>query len=161
MESAQSLETATFGAGCFWGVEDIFRTTPGVLETSTGYMGGTLEQPTYEMVCTDTTGHAEVVEILFDSSKVSYDQLLKIFWENHNPTTPNRQGPDTGSQYRSVVFFHTPAQQKLAQESKKKLAESERWEHPIVTEIVPADTFWRAEEYHQKYHLKNGGSCRV
>lgn len=152
-------ETATFGAGCFWGVEDVYRTTPGVIETSVGYMGGTLKNPTYEMVCTDGTGHAEVVQVTFDPLKVSYKQLLDVFWANHNPTTKNRQGPDSGSQYRSVLFYHSEEQRKRAEESKAELEKSGTWNAPIVTEIVPAETFWRAEEYHQQYHLKNGGSC--
>jgi peptide-methionine (S)-S-oxide reductase len=162
MPESPSLATlATFGAGCFWGVEDLFLKVPGVIDTAVGYMGGTLEHPTYEMVCTDRTGHAEVVQITYDPSKVRYDDLLKIFWENHNPTTPNRQGPDTGSQYRSVIFYHSSDQQKAAEKSKKDIDVSGMWNRPVVTEIVPAQTFWRAEEYHQKYHLKNGGSCHI
>lgn len=154
-------ELATFGAGCFWGVEDLFLHTDGVTDTAVGYMGGSLENPTYEMVCTDKTGHAEVVQVTYDPSQISYDALLKIFWENHNPTTPNRQGPDTGSQYRSVIFFHTPEQQEIAERSKADVNASGHWHSPVVTQIVPATTFWRAEEYHQQYHLKNGGSCHI
>lgn len=154
-------ELATFGAGCFWGVEDVFMNKPGVVETAVGYMGGTLKNPTYEMVCTDQTGHAEVVQVTFDPQKVSYEELLNVFWDNHNPTTKNRQGPDIGSQYRSAIFFHTPEQQKIAEESKGKMDVMGKWKSPIVTVIEPAQTFWRAEEYHQKYHQKNGGSCHV
>jgi peptide-methionine (S)-S-oxide reductase len=152
---------ATFGAGCFWGVEDVFMQVDGVTDTAVGYMGGTLENPTYEMVCTDRTGHAEVVQVTYDPSKVRYADLLKIFWENHNPTTMNRQGPDSGSQYRSVIFYHTPEQKREAEESKQEIDASGMWKNPVVTAIEPAQTFWRAEEYHQKYHLKNGGSCHV
>jgi peptide-methionine (S)-S-oxide reductase len=160
-ESSSKNELATFGAGCFWGVEDVFMQVPGVIDTAVGYMGGTLKDPTYEMVCTDSTGHAEVVQVTYDPSKVTYEALLKIFWENHNPTTPNRQGPDTGSQYRSAIFFHTPEQKLIAEQSKEAVDASGAWKSPVVTEIVPAQTFWRAEEYHQKYHLKNGGSCHI
>lgn len=124
-------------------------------------MGGALEHPTYEMVCTDQTGHAEVVQVTYDPTKVTYEDLLRVFWNNHNPTTPNRQGPDSGSQYRSVIFYYSPEQKEIAEASKKEEDETGKWERPIVTEIVPAATFWRAEEYHQKYHLKNGGSCHV
>lgn len=158
---SSSTAIATFGAGCFWGVEDVFMQIPGVLDTAVGYMGGTLEHPTYEMVCTDSTGHAEVVQVTYDPSKVKYDDLLKIFWENHNPTTPNRQGPDSGSQYRSVIFYYSPEQKDAAEKSKEAVDASGAWTRPVVTEIVPASTFWRAEEYHQKYHLKNGGHCSI
>lgn len=158
-ESSSSTELATFGAGCFWGVEDLFLQTPGVIETAVGYMGGTLEHPIYEMVCSGSTGHAEVVQIMFDPKIIPYEDLLRLFWENHNPTTPNQQGPDFGTQYRSVIFYHSPEQKQLAETSKKELETSGRWTRPIVTEIAPASTFWRAEEYHQKYHQKNGGSC--
>ncbi len=160
-DSSSTTETATFGAGCFWGVEDLFMHTPGVIDTAVGYMGGTLNEPTYEMVCTDSTGHAEVVQMRYDPAKVSYEELLEIFFENHNPTTPNRQGPDMGSQYRSVIFYHSPEQKITAEAVKEKLDASGKWKNPIVTQIIPAETFWRAEEYHQKYHLKNGGSCHV
>jgi peptide-methionine (S)-S-oxide reductase len=161
MTTVDSGALATFGAGCFWGVEDVFMQVPGVLGTAVGYMGGTLDEPTYEMVCTDSTGHAEVVQITYDPSVVTYKQLLDIFWDNHNPTTRNRQGPDTGSQYRSVIFYHTDKQKNEAEESVKTLDASNRWSSPIVTIIEPAQTFWRAEEYHQKYHVKNGGSCHI
>lgn len=153
-------EVATFGAGCFWGVEEVFRKTPGVTETAVGYEGGSLGNPSYEDVCTDRTGHAEVVQVTFDPSKITYEQLLNIFWELHDPTTPNRQGPDVGSQYRSVIFCHSPDQHKIAEHSKSMLAASGVHTRPIVTQIVPAQTFWRAEEYHQKYFAKRGGgSC--
>jgi peptide-methionine (S)-S-oxide reductase len=152
---------ATFGAGCFWGVEERFRQLPGVLETEVGYMGGHLDQPTYEDVCSDTSGHAEVVHIKFDADQITYEQLLKVFWENHNPTTVNRQGPDIGTQYRSVIFTHSEEQREAALKAKAELEASRVWKQPIVTEIVPAQPFYRAEEYHQKYFLKNGGSCHI
>jgi peptide-methionine (S)-S-oxide reductase len=155
-------EKATFGAGCFWGVEETFRNVKGVLSTSVGYAGGAQENPTYQDVCTDRTGHAEVVEVEFDPSKVSYDQLLDVFWSNHNPTTINRQGPDVGTQYRSVIFYHSPEQQSAAKASKEKLENSRRFIRPIVTRIEPASTFWRAEEYHQRYLQKRGQShCAI
>lgn len=160
-DSSSTTAIATFGAGCFWGVEDLFLHTPGVLDTAVGYMGGTLDDPTYDMVCTDSTGHAEIVRVTYDSTKVTYEELLKIFFENHNPTTLDRQGPDSGSQYRSIIFYHSPEQKSAAEEAKEKLDESGKWKNPIVTQITPAQTFWRAEEYHQQYHLKNGGSCHV
>ena len=152
-------EQAAFGAGCFWGVEERYRQVPGVLETAVGYMGGTTENPSYEQVCNDTTGHAEVVHLTFDPAVVSYEALLKLFWENHNPTTLNRQGPDFGTQYRSVIFTYSDAQRTQAEASKAALEASKKWRDPIVTEIVPASSFYRAEEYHQKYLLKNGGTC--
>ncbi len=147
---------ATFGAGCFWGVEAMFRKVPGVTEAFSGYTGGTLEHPTYEQVCTGDTGHAEAVEVTYDANAVSYEKLLEVFWNNHNPTTPNQQGPDHGSQYRSVIFFHDDEQKKLAEASKQSLADSGKWPRPIVTEIVPAETFYKAEEYHQRYFEKQG-----
>lgn len=157
-----NLQTATFGAGCFWGVEELYRKTPGVVETAVGYMGGNLENPTYEDVCDDSTGHAEVVQVKYDPEKVSYDDLLKLFWENHNPTTANQQGPDFGSQYRSVIFYHTPEQKAAAEASKEALQGSRRYERPIVTEIVPAAPFYRAEEYHQQYLAKRGlNTCHI
>ena len=160
--TSHNLQKATFGAGCFWGVEATFRQVPGVKETAVGYLGGTLANPTYQEVCTDRTGHAEVVQVEYDPSEVSYDQLLQVFWENHNPTTLNRQGPDVGTQYRSAIFFHTPEQERLAGESRKNLEQSGRWKRPIVTEITPASAFYRAEEYHQQYLQKRGlGSCHV
>ena len=158
----QTLEKATFGAGCFWGVEATFRQTPGVVDAAVGYEGGALENPTYHDVCTDETGHAEVVEVTFDPAQVSYDTLLNVFWENHDPTTLNRQGPDYGSQYRSAIFFHSPAQQGAAEASKAKWDESGRFKRPIVTEIIPAQTFYRAEEYHQQYLAKRGlAHCHI
>lgn len=155
-------ERATFGAGCFWGVEAAFRRLPGVVSTSVGYMGGTLKNPTYQDVCTDTTGHAEVVQVEYDPSKVSYDELLKLFWENHDPTTLNRQGPDVGTQYRSVVFFHNPQQESAAKASIGKLERAGAYKRPVVTEIAPASEFWRAEEYHQQYLEKRGlAHCHI
>lgn len=152
------VETATFGGGCFWGVEAAFRKVPGVIETAVGYMGGTTEQPTYEQVCSHKTGHAEVVQLQFDPKVVSYEQLLRTFWEIHDPTTKDRQGPDVGSQYRSVVFFHSPEQEAIAQKIKTELEQTNsHYKGRIVTEITPAATFWRAEEYHQRYFEKRGG----
>ena len=149
---------ATFGAGCFWHVEEVFRKTKGVKSTQVGYSGGMKENPTYEDVCTDTTGHAESVEVDYDPEEVSYGDLLKIFWGNHNPTTPNRQGPDIGTQYRSVVFYHTPEQQKIAIDMKNKLnlITKEKFQREIVTEIKPESEFYEAESYHQQYFEKKG-----
>jgi len=153
-------QTATFAAGCFWHVEEAFRRVPGVVSTEVGYTGGHTENPTYEEVCTDKTGHAEAVRMEFDPEKISYEQLLEIFWSIHDPTTLNRQGEDVGTQYRSAIFFHTPEQQALAEASKQRLAQSGRFKDPIVTEIVPAGPFYRAEEYHQRYLEKRGlSSC--
>ena len=148
---------ATFAAGCFWHVEEIFRKTSGVKSTQVGYSDGVTKNPTYEDVCTDTTGHAEAVEVDYDPQEVSYEELLKIFWNNHNPTTLNRQGPDVGKQYRSAVFFHTPEQKKAAMEMKEKLnpIAREKFQSDIVTEIKPASDFYRAEEYHQQYFSKS------
>jgi len=152
---------ATFAAGCFWGVEARFRAVPGVLDTMVGYTGGHTENPTYEEVCSHTTGHAEAVQVTFDPGKVTFEALLAIFWNLHDPTTRNRQGPDVGSQYRSAIFTHTPEQKRAAEASKRRLAESgKHGAKPIVTEITPATTFWRAEEYHQRYLEKRGqGAC--
>jgi len=156
------MEKATFGAGCFWGVEAAFRQIKGVKTTAVGYMGGKLKDPTYQDVCTDRTGHAEVVQVEFDPSEVPYEELLRVFWDNHDPTTLNRQGPDTGTQYRSVVFYHTPEQQAAAKASKEALEKSGRYKRPIVTEISPAPEFWRAEDYHQQYLEKRGlGHCHI
>jgi peptide-methionine (S)-S-oxide reductase len=153
-------ETATFGAGCFWGVEIEFRNVPGVVDTAVGYEGGTLPNPTYEDVCSHTTGHAEVVQVEFDPEEISYDKLLELFWDVHDPTQVNRQGPDVGSNYRSVIFFHSPEQQEQALESKAHA--QTRFERPIATEIVPASEFWRAEDYHQQYLVKRGlATCRI
>jgi peptide-methionine (S)-S-oxide reductase len=156
------MAVATFGAGCFWGVEETFRKVPGVTNTVVGYMGGTTENPTYEEVCTDQTGHAEVVQVEYDPAQVSYETLLDVFWNNHNPTTLNRQGPDIGTQYRSVIFYHTEEQKELAEASKAQVDQSGRWRDPVVTQIVPAETFYRAEEYHQRYLQKRGlDSCGI
>lgn len=156
------MAKATFGAGCFWGVEEAFRKVAGVRDTAVGYSGGATKNPTYKDVCTDGTGHAEVVEVDYDPAAVSYDALLDVFWENHNPTQLNRQGPDVGTQYRSAIFFHTPEQEAAARASKERLEKSGRFARPIVTAISPAQPFWRAEEYHQRYFEKRGGgSCHV
>lgn len=144
-------ELATFGAGCFWGVEEVFRKVPGVVDAAVGYLGGTLTNPTYEDVCTGTTGHAEVVQVTFDPSKVSYQELLDVFWNCHNPTTRNRQGPDIGEQYRSAIFTHSPEQKRIAEASKEALQSSGKYQNPIVTEVTQATDFYRAEEYHQQY----------
>lgn len=154
------LETATFAAGCFWGVEATFRQLKGVKSTRVGYIGGHLDQPSYKQVCTDTTGHAEAVEVTYDPSKIKYWDLLEVFWGNHNPTTPNQQGPDYGTQYRSAIFFHSPEQEAEAKKS-LELAQP-HFSRPIVTQIVPAETFWPAEEYHQQYLEKRGlASCHM
>jgi peptide-methionine (S)-S-oxide reductase len=155
-ESAMKTQTATFAAGCFWGVESTFRKIPGVLSTQVGYTGGRTPNPTYKRVCTDNTGHAEAVRIEFDPSKVSYQTLLETFFENHDPTTRNRQGPDVGSQYRSVIFFHTPEQEPLARAEKQKRNDSGDYPHPLVTDITAAKVFYPAEEYHQQYFEKQG-----
>ena len=152
------VEKATFAAGCFWGVEAAFWKVPGVRQTTVGYTGGHTEHPTYKQVCSDTTGHAEAVLVEYDPAEVSYEQLLEVFWNEHDPTTLNRQGPDVGSQYRSAVFFHTPGQEAAAKASRD--AHQQKLSRPIVTEITPASTFWRAEEYHQRYFEKQGiASC--
>jgi peptide-methionine (S)-S-oxide reductase len=154
------LQKATFGAGCFWGVEATFRRLAGVRETQVGYAGGHVENPTYKQVCTDTTGHAEVLEVTFDPEVISYHDLLEVFWANHDPTTLNRQGPDWGSQYRSAIFVHSPEQEA---EARRSLAEVQKLSaRPIVTEITPAPPFWPAEEYHQRYLEKRGlASCHI
>ena len=155
-------ERATFGAGCFWGVEAAFRQVKGVLKTTVGYMGGNLKNPTYEDVCTDETGHAEVVEVEYDPTKVSYEKLLEVFWKNHDPTQLNRQGPDVGTQYRTIIFFHNEEQKNAAIASKEKLQKSGKYNKPIATEIVPASTFYKAEEYHQQYLEKRGlSTCNI
>jgi len=154
------MERATFAAGCFWGVEASFRALPGVVDAQVGYTGGTLPNPTYHDVCTDRTGHAEALEITFDPAKISYEKLLDHFWQMHDPTTPNRQGPDFGTQYRSAIFFHSPEQEKAARASRERW--QERFRQPIVTEIVSATSFYRAEEYHQSYLEKKGlSSCHI
>lgn len=155
-------ELATFGAGCFWGVELKFRQVPGVTEALVGYEGGETANPTYQDVCTDETGHAEVVQVEFDPERVSFDQLLDVFFGLHDPTTLNRQGPDFGSQYRSVVFYHSNEQKKSAEAKIAALTSVGRFRRPIVTQIVPAATFYRAEEYHQRYLEKRGrASCSI
>ena len=155
------MEKATFGAGCFWHVEEEFRRVQGVVSTRVGYMGGTKAHPTYEDVCSHTTGHAEVVEVSFDPQVVSFEQLLRVFWDCHDPTQLNRQGPDIGSNYRSAIFCHSPRQEALAKASLEQEEKSGKHRRPIVTEITPAATFWPAEEYHQQYLAKRGkNSCR-
>jgi peptide-methionine (S)-S-oxide reductase len=155
-------EKATFGAGCFWGVEAEFRQIKGIVATAVGYEGGTTANPTYRDVCSHRTGHAEVVEVDYDPTRVSYEDLLRVFWENHDPTTLNRQGPDVGDQYRSIIFYHTPEQQAAALASKERLQASGKYRRPIVTQIVPASQFNRAEEYHQQYLEKRGlSSCKI
>lgn len=156
------MEKATFAAGCFWGVEARFQELPGVIATAVGYEGGSLASPTYQQVCTDRTGHAEAVDIDFDPSKITYQQLLDEFFALHDPTQLNRQGPDWGSQYRSAVFYHSPEQEKTAKETIARLTAEKKFSKPIVTQVVPAETFWRAEEYHQKYLEKRGAaSCHI
>jgi peptide-methionine (S)-S-oxide reductase len=162
MSSENNTELATFGAGCFWGVEADFREIDGVIATAVGYEGGSKVNPTYEDVCSHTTGHAEVVQVEFDPSKVTYDQLLSVFWENHDPTQVNRQGPDFGDQYRTVIFYHSPEQKAAAEASKKALEISGKHKKPIATQIVPTQVFYRAEEYHQQYLEKRGRrSCHL
>ncbi len=156
------MDKATFAAGCFWGVEARFQQLPGVIATAVGYEGGSLASPSYQQVCTDRTGHAEAVEIDFDPSKIGYQQLLDEFFALHDPTQLNRQGPDWGAQYRSVVFYHSPEQEKAAKETIARLTAEKRFSKPIVTQVVPAEIFWRAEEYHQKYLEKRGAlSCHI
>jgi peptide-methionine (S)-S-oxide reductase len=158
----RKTEKATFAAGCFWGVEAAFREVEGVVSTSVGYTGGTTEDPTYEEVCTDKTGHAEAVEVIYDPDVVSYEELLDVFWSIHDPTTKNRQGPDVGSQYRSAIFYHNPEQRAAARAREEKLQRSGLYDGEIVTEIVPATEFYRAEEYHQRYFEKHGRrGCRI
>jgi peptide-methionine (S)-S-oxide reductase len=162
LEAKKPMATATFAAGCFWGVEATFRQVKGVKQTAVGYCGGQLDHPSYEDVCGHGTGHAEAVEVQYDPAEVSYEQLLDIFWSNHDPTTKNRQGPDVGSQYRSVIFYHTPEQKAAALASKEALERRGTHRAAIVTEIVPAATFWRAEDYHQQYLEKRGlSSCHL
>lgn len=153
-------ETATFAAGCFWGVEDAFRRVPGVLDVVSGYIGGHVDNPTYRQVCGHTTGHAEAVEVTFDPQQVDYEQLLSLFWQIHDPTQLNRQGPDVGDQYRSAIFTHGEEQERLAIASRDR--EQHNYTRPIVTQILPAPRFWPAEEYHQRYFEKNGGgACHI
>ena len=155
-----TLQTATFAAGCFWGVEDAFRRTPGVVDAVSGYIGGHTERPTYRDVCGHGTGHAEAVEVTFDPARVSYERLLETFWDLHDPTQLNRQGPDVGDQYRSAIFTHSPEQARAALDSRD--AEQAKLRRPIVTQILEAPTFWPAEDYHQRYFEKNGGgACHI
>lgn len=161
-ERSNELEKATFAAGCFWGVEKVFMAIPGVVSTQVGYTGGHTQNPTYEEVCTGRTGHAEAIEVTFDPSKTSYEDMLEVFWRHHDPTTMNRQGPDVGTQYRSAIFYHSPAQKEAAEKSKSLLEKSGIFKRPIATEITPASEFYRAEEYHQKYLKKNPhGYCSL
>ena len=156
------MAKATFAAGCFWGVEAAFRQVPGVISTRVGYTGGNLKNPTYKDVCTDRTGHAEAVEVEYDPAKVAYEDLLQVFWENHDPTERNRQGPDVGTQYRSAIFYHSPEQDEAARASKEQLERSHRFSRPVATEIVPAAAFYEAEDYHQQYLEKRGlASCHI
>jgi peptide-methionine (S)-S-oxide reductase len=161
-EAGMNTQKATFAAGCFWGVEETFRNIKGVSSTQVGYTGGHTDSPTYGDVCNDGTGHAEAVEVTFDPKVVSYEQLLEVFWKGHNPTLKNRQGPDVGTQYRSVIFFHSAEQERAAKASKEELEKSGKYKAPIVTEIVPAVKFFRAEEYHQQYLEKKGlSNCHI
>ncbi|MGO9646598.1 MAG: peptide-methionine (S)-S-oxide reductase MsrA [Terriglobales bacterium] len=156
------MSKAIFAAGCFWGVEATFRQLPGVISTRVGYTGGQTSNPTYKDVCTDRTGHAEAVEVTYDPAKLSYDKLLDVFWENHDPTQVNRQGPDFGTQYRTAIFFTTPEQEAAARASKEALEKSRRFRQPLATQIVPAVTFHEAEDYHQQYLEKKGlASCHI
>ena len=156
------METATFGAGCFWGIEEALRKFEGVVETAVGYMGGSSENPTYQDVCSGRSGHAEVVQLSYDPDKVSYEDLLEVFWSLHDPTQRNRQGNDVGAQYRSAIFFHTKEQEATVRASRDALERSGRYRRPIATEITPASTFWRAEEYHQRYlHKRGQASCQI
>ena len=160
MNMSSQTEKATFGAGCFWGVEATFRQIPGVVSTRVGYAGGRTKNPTYKQVCYEDTGHAEVVEVVYDPAQVTYEQLLNVFWENHDPTTLNRQGPDVGEQYRSAIFFHNAQQEAAARKSLRELEAAKVFSRPIVTEITPASEFWEAEDYHQQYLEKRGmASC--
>jgi peptide-methionine (S)-S-oxide reductase len=160
--NTMATEKALFGAGCFWGVEAAYRQIKGVVSTSVGYSGGDYNNPSYRDVCSGRTGHAEVVEVVYDPERVSYDTLLNVFWENHDPTTLNRQGPDIGAQYRSAIFFTSPSQEAAATASKAKLEESGRYRRPIVTEITPASTYYPAEDYHQQYLEKRGlSTCHI
>ena len=162
MTEQKKRDEATFGAGCFWGVEATFRQLPGVIATAVGYLGGALDNPTYEDVCYGNTGHAEVVRVVFDPRAIKFEQLLEVFWANHNPTTLNRQGPDVGTQYRSAIFYHDEEQAAIARASLQRQEELKRFNRPIVTEITPASTFWMAEDYHQQYLQKRGlASCHI
>jgi peptide-methionine (S)-S-oxide reductase len=161
-ETTKDAKTAIFGAGCFWGVEAAYRLIPGVLSTRVGYLGGTMDNPTYRDVCSGRTGHAEVVEVAYDPARITYDDLLTVFWENHDPTTLNRQGPDVGVQYRSAIFYEDEEQKAAAIASKEERDRSGKYRRPIVTEITPASTFYPAEDYHQQYLEKRGlASCHI
>jgi peptide-methionine (S)-S-oxide reductase len=161
-ERSGPIKKATFAAGCFWGVEAAFRAVDGVVATQVGYTDGHTMNPTYKDVCTNTTGHAEAVEVEYDLGQVSYDDLLRVFWENHDPTQLNRQGPDDGSQYRSAIFYRDDEQKQAADASKQQLEQSGRYKRPIVTHVLPATHFYRAEEYHQQYLEKRGlATCRI
>ena len=161
-KSSEKLETATFGGGCFWGVEELFRQIKGVKETAAGYMGGNKENPTYEEVCSGRTGHVESVQMKYDSKETTYEKLLEVFWMSHNPVQADGQGNDIGSQYRPVIFYHTPQQKKIAEKSKEQLQKSGRYNRPIATLIEQAGAFWNAEDYHQKYLVKNPrGYCHI
>ncbi|MFA6173564.1 MAG: peptide-methionine (S)-S-oxide reductase MsrA [Kiritimatiellales bacterium] len=161
-EVVVKTEKATFAAGCFWGVESALRQVAGVVDTQVGYTGGKTADPTYQEVCTDTTGHAEAIEVTFDPAKVSYEKLLELFWRMHDPTLVNRQGPDVGTQYRSAIFYHSPEQKAAAETSRAALEKSGKYKKPVATQILPAEPFYRAEEYHQRYFEKNGGpSCHL
>lgn len=161
-DTTPAIETATFAAGCFWGVEAAFRQVQGVKATAVGFMGGARDNPSYEDVCYRDTGHAEVVQVEFDPAKVSYEGLLDVFWDNHDPTQLNRQGPDIGDQYRTAIFFHSPEQERAATASKQRRDESGAYRRPIVTEITAATTFWKAEDYHQQYLEKRGlATCHI
>jgi peptide-methionine (S)-S-oxide reductase len=157
IKMAQETKVATFGAGCFWHVEAAYAALDGVVSTQVGYMGGSVADPTYEMVCSDRTGHAEVVHVEYDPEQISYEKLLEVFWDLHDPTSLNRQGPDVGTQYRSVIFFHDEQQERAARAAVRELEQSGRYHRPIVTEIVPAGPFYRAEEYHQQYFARHFG----
>jgi len=163
MDGKSEIKLATFGGGCFWCTEAIFQRLDGVIKVEPGYSGGHVDHPTYEQVCTGTTGHAESIQIAYDASKVTYDQLLEVFWKTHDPTTLNRQGEDVGTQYRSVVFYHDPEQKRIAEAYKNKLSEEHIWNKPIVTEIVPFAKFWPAEDYHHNYYNNNSSKsyCAV
>lgn len=152
---------ATFGAGCFWGVEMRFREMPGVTDATVGYMGGHVDNPSYKEVCTDKTGHAEVCEVVFDPERIDYETLVRAFFELHDPTQVNRQGPDVGTQYRSVIFAHDEQQREVAERVRSELDASDRYRSPIATSVEPAATFWPAEDYHQQYLARNGGSCSI
>ena len=160
--SFKDLDTATFGAGCFWCVEAVYQQVKGVVAVSSGYSGGTVKNPSYKEVCAGTTGHAEVTQIFYDPKQVNFEALLEVFWKVHDPTTLNRQGNDVGTQYRSVIFYHTAKQKELAEKYKKELAESGAWDKPVVTEVSPFTIFYKAEDYHQNYYNLNGSEpyCR-